>query len=96
MESTVSDFEMVKNLRIARIAAVQKAQKGLIRDVLSVPADSLDAQVYVVKILDVHPKLGKVAGRRLLADIGVVPFTRVGELTAQQRDSILTTVGEPA
>jgi hypothetical protein len=96
MESTVGDFEMVKNLRNARIAAVQKAQAGHLRDVLSVAVDSLDAQVYVVKILDVHPKLGKVAGRRLLADIGVVPFTRVGELTAQQRESILTTVGEPA
>ena len=96
MESTVGDFEMVKNLRDARITAVQKAQSGQVRDVLTVTADSLGAQVYVVKILDVHPKLGKVAGRRLLADIGVVPFARVGDLTAQQRESILVTVGESA
>ena len=94
MESTVSDFEMVKSLRNARVNAVAKAQKGQLSEVLSVDADSLEAQVYVVKLLDVHSALGKVAGRRLLADLGVVPFTRVGQLTIDQRIGILAAVGE--
>jgi hypothetical protein len=94
MESTVSDFEMVKNLRNARVDAVIKAQKGQLAEVLSVEIDSLEAQTYVVKLLDVHPALGKVAGRRLLADLGVVPFTRVGQLTNEQRNGILDAVGE--
>jgi hypothetical protein len=94
MESTVSDFEMVKSLRNARVDAVVKAQKGQLAEVLSVEIDSLEAQTYVVKLLDVHPALGKVAGRRLLADIGVVPFTRVGQLTNEQRIGILAAVGE--
>jgi hypothetical protein len=94
MESTVSDFEMVKSLRNARVAAVAKAQKGHLSEVLSVDVDSLEAQAYVVKLLDVHPALGKVAGRRLLADLGVVPFTRVGQLTIEQRNGILAAVGE--
>jgi hypothetical protein len=94
MESTVSDFEMVKSLRNARVTAVEKAQRGLLAQVLSVSEESLEAQAYVVKLLDVHPALGKVAGRRLLADLGVVPFTRVGQLTNEQRNGILVAVGE--
>jgi hypothetical protein len=96
MESTVSDFEMVKNLRNARITAVQKSQSGHLRDVLQSPTDSLEAQVYVVKLLDVHPALGKVAGRRLLSALHVDPFARVGQLLPLQRDSILHAVGEPS
>ncbi len=48
----------------------------------------------MVKILDVHPRLGKVAGRRLLADIGVAPLARIADLTDDQRDRILSTVDE--
>jgi hypothetical protein len=94
MESTVSDFEMVKSLRNARVVAVKKAHEGKLAGVLSVSDDSLEAQVYVVKLLDVHPALGKVSGRRLLADLGVVPFTRVGQLTSAQRSGILAALGE--
>jgi len=94
MESTVSDFEMVKSLRNARVVAVKKAHEGKLAGVLSVSDDSLEAQVYVVKLLDVHPALGKVSGRRLLADLGVVQFTRVGQLTSEQRSGILAAVGE--
>ena len=94
MESTVSDFEMVKSLRNARVVAVKKAHEGKLAGVLSVSDDSLEAQVYVVKLLDVHPALGKVSGRRLLTDLGVVPFTRVGQLTSEQRSGILAAVGE--
>jgi hypothetical protein len=94
MESTVSDFELVKSLRNARVVAVKKAHEGKLAGVLSVSDDSLEAQVYVVKLLDVHPALGKVSGRRLLADLGVVPFTRVGQLTSEQRSGILAAVGE--
>jgi hypothetical protein len=96
MESTVSDFEMVKNLRSVRVEAVKKAHIGALREVIEVPAESMTAQVYVVKLLDVHPALGKVAGRRLLAELGVEPLTRVGELSAQQRDALLSAVGEPS
>jgi hypothetical protein len=94
MESTVSDFEMVKSLRNARIAAVQKAQSGQILQVLADPIDSLAAQVYVVKLLDVTPGLGKVAGRRLLAEIGVDPFARLCHLTGAQKASIQQAVGQ--
>ncbi len=94
MESRVSDFEMVKNLRNARIHSVQLAREGALQPSLKVPTDSMEAQVYVVKLLDVCPSLGKVAGRRLLSEIGVSAFARVGDLTELQRSQILAAAGE--
>lgn len=88
MESRNKDLDTVRSLRSARIAAVAKSGEGDLETVLS--ADDVATQsVYVVKLLDVHPKLGKVAGRRLLAHIGVEPLARVCDLTTEQRNRIL-------
>lgn len=43
---------------------------------------------YVVKVLDVHPCLGKVAGRRLLDSLGIDHRTRLSDLTLRQVDAI--------
>jgi hypothetical protein len=43
---------------------------------------------YVVKALDVHPCLGKVKGRRLMAGLGVGPGVRLAELSDAQRGSL--------
>lgn len=34
----------------------------------------------LVKVLDVHPCLGKVAGRRLMDELGIDQSVRVGDL----------------
>ena len=39
---------------------------------------------YVVKVLDVHPCLGKVSGRRLLDELGIAHMTRLADLTSTQ------------
>lgn len=93
MESRTRDLESVRALRSARIAAVRQAASGDVVRLLS-SDDRATRAVYVVKILDVHPRLGKVAGRRLLADIGVAPLARIADLTDDQRDRILSTVDE--
>ncbi len=41
---------------------------------------------YVVKVLDVHPCLGKVKGRRLLDGKGIGHGVRLGELSSAQRE----------
>ncbi|MEY4366481.1 MAG: hypothetical protein RLZZ305_1825 [Actinomycetota bacterium] len=41
---------------------------------------------YVVKVLDVHPCLGKVKGRRLMHAMGIGPGVRLGELSVAQRE----------
>lgn len=94
METTAADFELVKNLRNSRRKAVEMASAGALAPVLGAAPDSLESQVYVVKLLDVHPSLGKVAGRRLLANMQLDSFVRVGQLTESQRSTILTSVGE--
>lgn len=44
-------------------------------------ARSDTGHAYLVKVLDVHPCLGKVKGRRLMAGLGLAPRVRLGELT---------------
>ena len=95
MESTNKDMEVVAQLRNARVAAVLESSKGNVASVLEAPHDSYEAQVYVVKLLDVSPRLGKVAGRRLMAELGIDPLSRVHELTEAQRCALIGAVENP-
>ena len=95
MESTKTDMEVVEQLRTARVAAVLESSKGNVATVLEAPHDSYEAQVYVVKLLDVSPRLGKVAGRRLMADLSISPLSRVRELTEVQRRALIDVVENP-
>ena len=92
MESTNSDMEVVTQLRASRVAAVLESSRGNVSSVLNASADSYEAQVYVVKLLDVSPRLGKVAGRRLMAEIGIEPLLRVRDLTDTQRLALIGVV----
>jgi hypothetical protein len=95
MESTFTDMEVVAQLRKARVAAVLESSKGNVSSVLEAPYDSYEAQVYVVKLLDVSPRLGKVAGRRLMAELGIGALARVHDLTEQQRSALIEVVENP-
>ena len=88
MDSRVTDLQRIARIRDARHGAVEKARLGKIADVLVSPLPD-ETLVYVVKLLDVDPRLGKVAGRRVLADAGVSQFARVADLTSTQRDTII-------
>ena len=95
MESTYTDMEVVAQLRIARVAAVLESSKGNVSSVLEAAHDSYEAQVYVVKLLDVSPRLGKVAGRRLMAELGISALSRVQDLTEPQRRALIDVVENP-
>ena len=95
MESTKTDMEVVAQLRTTRVVAVLESSKGNVASVLEAPHDSYEAQVYVVKLLDVSPRLGKVAGRRLMADLSISPLSRVHELTEVQRRALIDVVENP-
>lgn len=89
MESTVDVFEMITTLRAARAEAVALASGGDLTTVFELSPESPSAFVYVVKLLDVHPALGKVKGRRLMAQLGLDQFVRVSELSAHDKSKIL-------
>jgi hypothetical protein len=95
MESTYTDMEVVAQLRTARVAAVLESSKGNVATVLQAPPDSYEAQVYVVKLLDVSPRLGKVAGRRLMAELGISALSRVQDLSEAQRRALIDVVENP-
>jgi hypothetical protein len=88
-------MEVVAQLRIARVAAVLESSKGNVSSVLEASHDSYEAQVYVVKLLDVSPRLGKVAGRRLMAELGISALSRVQDLTEPQRRALIDVVENP-
>ncbi|MEY3290444.1 MAG: hypothetical protein RLY19_535 [Actinomycetota bacterium] len=94
MEASVRDLEVVAQLRAARRASVNFATSGKLRSLFLFPSDSDECQVYLVKLLDVYPGLGKVAGRRLMADLGIGQFTRVADLSDAQRTAVLQGCGE--
>lgn len=94
MESRTRDLETVSRLRSARQEAVAQAARGDVATLVQSPSDSLFQQVYVVKLLDVHPRLGKVAGRRLLSELHVAPLARVCDLNPDQVKSLLAVVGD--
>lgn len=95
MDSTNTDMEVVAQLRTTRVAAVLESSKGNVASVLTAPRDSCEVQVYVVKLLDVSPRLGKVAGRRLMAELGITALARVHDLTEQQRRALIDVVENP-
>jgi len=93
METRTKDLETVSQLRSARVAAVSRSRGGDVESVLFSDQSSLEAQVYVVKLLDVYPALGKVAGRRLMAELGIAPLARVADLSTQQLSMLRTSIG---
>lgn len=93
MESRVRDLETISAMRKVREQALELSRAGDLASVL-LCADGLMKHIYVVKLLDVHPRLGKVVGRRLLDSLGVSHFDRVGDLGDATTAAILNAVGE--
>jgi hypothetical protein len=94
MEASVRDLTAVAQLRSARRVSVNLAASGKLNAVFLLSPNSDESQVYLVKLLDVYPGLGKVAGRRLMADLGIGQFTRVSDLSDAQRAAVLLGCGE--
>ena len=85
MELQSRTLEVVRGWRLQISEATGIAAAGHIGDVLrrtDMPYP------YIVKVLDVHPCMGKVAGRRLLDELGIAHQTRLSDLTLFQVDDI--------
>lgn len=93
MEDRVRDLELMSQVRTVRQAAIEESRAGRLASVFS-RSEGDERFIYVVKLLDVHPQLGKVAGRKLLASLGVSSFDCVGDLSPVLMERILKSVGE--
>ena len=92
METRTRDLGTVGELLRAREILLARASTDPLGEVLTVQGPA--AETYVVKVLDVVPGLGKVAGRRLLASLGIGQFVRIAELTSEQIAAISSGVTE--
>ena len=93
MDTRTRDLATVARLRNARLDAVGEAERGDIATILRDPTPE-QSFVYVVKLLDVHPRLGKVSGRRLMATLGIAPFARVSDLTESHITELVRACGD--
>lgn len=94
MEAPLNDLMLVTRLREGHRNAVASSAAGNLSHVCSLPVDAPEAHVYVVKVLDVHPALGKVAGRRLMETLGIDQFAHVSDLSTDTKDALLSACGE--
>lgn len=85
MELQARTLEVVSGWRRQIREATDASAAAPIGDVLS--RTDL-AYPYIVKVLDVHPCMGKVAGRRLLDELRIDHRTRLSGLTHSQVDAI--------
>ena len=86
-------IEKIEQLRVARSGVIRFASNHSLAEVLQSPSpvlgEDLSSSVYVVKVLDTHPCLGKVNGRRTMAELGFQPFATVSDLSSEQRESLV-------
>lgn len=89
----LDDLSALRAAITDRIAGVRDGAIGL-REALHPAADESVAAlasrfVYVVKIVEAVPGVGKVRARRALEAVGLGERDRVGDLTAGVRDELL-------
>jgi hypothetical protein len=84
MTERTEDLEWVATVRQSRIHAVSRvreAQESLMDLLHDIRSDDYASLTYLVALTDVHPCMGKVAGRRLLASLDLDPLVQVHDLT---------------
>ena len=86
METPVRALPTVERWRSEIASALEASRTRPLAEVLV--AGSCHA--LVVKALDIHPCLGKVAGRRLMAACNVPESMTIGELDAPRRDALVS------
>lgn len=90
------DFSSARRIRAGIDRAMEDAVSGRIVDVLRVEGGDPRGEVYVVRLLESAPGIGKVAARRIAAELGHDGFTRVSELSAGEREDLVSTLGGSA
>jgi hypothetical protein len=93
MAERTAVLQKVSQLRSVRRQVIEDAQSFSLQHVVQrlqlAEHEDQASSVYVVKVLDTHPCLGKVAGRKLMATLSIEPFVSIGQLTTTQLDALI-------
>ena len=74
-------------------ARLADSSLSLADTLLSTDPDSATGRLYVVKLLESLPGVGKVQARRVMSDIGIAEKYRVAELGTDHRAALLKVFG---
>lgn len=74
-------------------ARLADSSLSLADTLLSTDPDSAIGRLYVVKLLESLPGVGKVQARRVMSDIGIAEKYRVAELGTDHRAALLKVFG---
>lgn len=85
METDAAVIQTVREVRSSIDATLERSRREHLGSVLCGPDGG---PAWVVKTLDVHPCMGKVAGRRVLRELGIEERTRLADLTQAQREQL--------
>jgi hypothetical protein len=83
------EFSSARRIRYGIDRALEDAAAGRFLEVLRASADDPRTGVYVVRFLESIPGVGKVAARRLAAEMGHDGFTRVWDLSVAEREELV-------
>lgn len=83
------DFSSARRIRAGIDRALEDAAGGRFAEVLRASPDDPRSGVYVVRLLESSPGVGKVAARRLAAEKGHDGFTRVWDLSVAEREELV-------
>ena len=87
------DFTQARAMREGIEQALEAAARGRLDEVLRAPAGDPRHGVYVIRLLEQVPGVGKVAARRFAADRGWDGMTRVADLSSATRDALALEFG---
>jgi hypothetical protein len=85
----LADLRAIRDERDTVLAGVARGDHTITAVLALTTTHRAVAGCYVSKIVEALPGVGKVRGRRMLADIGVAPRTQCADLSARHRDDIL-------
>jgi hypothetical protein len=92
--ATIERARTIRN-EMADVRARLARGSLLLTDALSNPnPDAAVNRLYVVKLLESLPEIGKIRARRVMGDIGIAEKCRVLELKSNQRSMLITKLGQ--
>ncbi len=91
--SSTPDFTLARAMREGIERALAAAAGGRIDEVLLAPTADPRHGVYVIRLLEQVPGVGKVAARRVAAERGWDGMTRVVDLTPSEREALALEFG---